>query len=242
MSAAVVEHRSPTGRGRGHAESQKAHGGFCENCSRHADGGLHDHRLNNIWQDMADDNSQIACAEGAGGFDEFALTRGEDLSAHQTRVANPASERESENKIEDAGTTECDERNGQQNSRERQERIHEDDIDEAVDASSVITGNGADDEAEDKRSEYDAAPDEHGNASTEDDAGENVAAEFVGAEPVRAGWRVESCGEIDGGGILRRDPGSEEREDYKDDDEHDAGCGQRIMARISGDPTTQRDG
>ncbi len=43
-------------------------------------------------QNVADDDAQVAGAESAGGLDEFALARGEDLSADQARVADPASE------------------------------------------------------------------------------------------------------------------------------------------------------
>ena len=45
-------------------------------------------------------------------------------------------------------------------------------------------------------------------------------------------------GKIDVGGILRRDPGGEEGEDYEDDHQHDAGRRQRIVAGGAG----ERDG
>src|ERR1700692_307818 len=90
--ATVVEHGSPTRRRRRYAESEKAHRGFGKNGSGHADGGLHDHGLNDVRQNMADDDPQIARAQSAGGFDEFALARGENLSANQTSVADPASQ------------------------------------------------------------------------------------------------------------------------------------------------------
>jgi len=44
-----------------------------------------------LGQNVADDDAQVAGAEGAGGFDEFAFASGEDLSANQAGVADPAS-------------------------------------------------------------------------------------------------------------------------------------------------------
>src|SRR5580700_8037940 len=118
MRAAVVEHRSPTRGWRGHAESEKAHSGFGEDGSGHANRRLHNHRLNNIWQNVADDDAQIAGAQGAGGFDKFALARGQYLASNQAGIADPSSEGERENKIKDAGAAEGYECNRKQNSRE----------------------------------------------------------------------------------------------------------------------------
>src|SRR5450432_3307651 len=99
MGTAVIEHRSPTRGRRWHAESEKAHGGFGENRSRHADRGLHDYGLNNVGKNVADDDAHIAGSEGAGGFHELSFARGENLTAHEPRVSHPASERQREHQI-----------------------------------------------------------------------------------------------------------------------------------------------
>ena len=90
-------------------------------------------------------------AQGARGFDEFALPRGEDLSANQTSITDPPAQRESENQIKDSRPAKGDESNGQQDSRKRQKRIHQDHVDEAIDASAVVSRNGTDDETEAER-------------------------------------------------------------------------------------------
>src|SRR5258708_39575 len=209
MGAAVVEHSSPTRGRRRYAEAKEAHGRFGQDGSGHADRGLYDHGLNNVWQNVADDDAKIAGPESAGSFDEFTLAGGENLAADQASIAYPSSERERENQIEDARTAESDERNREQNSRERQECIHQDDVDEAVDGASVVAGDGSDDKAERERGQHDATSNQHRDARAIDDARENVAAEFGGAEEVSVRWWVEPGGEVDGGGILRRDPGRE---------------------------------
>src|SRR5271169_1709934 len=91
VGAAVVEHGPPTGRRRRHAETEKAHCCFREDGSGHADGGLHDYGLNNVWENVTHNDAQVTGAEGACSFDEFTLTRCEDLSANQAGVADPSS-------------------------------------------------------------------------------------------------------------------------------------------------------
>ena len=107
---------------------------------------------------MANDDAQVAGSESARRFDEFAFTGGKNLSANEARVADPPAERERENEIEDAGTTEGDESDRQQNSGERKKRVHQDDVDETVDATTVVSGDRTDDESEGERREHNALP------------------------------------------------------------------------------------
>ncbi len=67
------------------------------------------------------------------------------------------------------------------NSGERQKCVHQHDIDEAVDAASVVSRDRADDQAKRKRGQHHAAADNHGDARAVDGARKNVAAEFVRA-------------------------------------------------------------
>src|SRR5215471_19227891 len=184
MGTAIVEHGTPACGRRRYAEAEKAHGGFGKDCACHSDGGLHNHWLNDIWQDVAHDNAQVAGAECAGCFDKFAFAGGEHLAADQARVANPSAEREREHQVEDAGTAKGNERDRQQNSRERHKRVHQHDVDEAVDASTVISSDRADNQTEPERYQHDATANKHGDARSVNDAGEDVASEFVSAEPV----------------------------------------------------------
>src|SRR2546427_9835903 len=102
MGTAIVEHGPPAGRGRGDAETKETHGGFGEDSSGHADGGLHDDRLNDVGQNVADNDAQVAGSEGARGFDEFTLAGSQDLSANQAVVAHPTAQPERKNPGEDA--------------------------------------------------------------------------------------------------------------------------------------------
>ena len=95
MRAAVVEHGSPTrGWGR-NAEPEKTHGGFGEDGAGHSDGSLNHDGLDDVRQNVANDDAQIAGAQSAGGFHEFAFAGGENLSTDEASVSNPSAERES---------------------------------------------------------------------------------------------------------------------------------------------------
>ena len=230
MRAGVVQHRSPTRGGRRHTQAQETHGRFRQNCARHADCGLHNHGLNNIWKDVAQDDAQVAGAKCTRCFDEFSFTHGQHLAAHQARVANPASKRESEHEIENSRAAEGDEGDRDEDSGERKKRIHQDDVDEAVDASSVISGKRADDESKEQRAGDDARADEHGNARSPDEAGEDVASEFVGTAEMMRRRSLEAVRKIDVGGVLRGDPRREERAEHEEDDERDSDGRQGIVA------------
>ena len=238
MRATVVQHGSPTGGWRRYTKAEKAHRSFGKNRSGHAYRGLHNDRLNNVRQDVPHDDAQVACPQRARRFDEFALARGEDLSADETSVTHPSAERESENKIENSRPSKCDERDGQQDSWKREKRIHQNHVDESIDASAVVSRDGTNDKTEAERGEYHAASDQHGNARTIDNAREDVAPKFVRAEPVRVRRSVESRRKIDRCGILGRDPGCKERKNYENDHESNADRRQRIMPC----GTAQRDG
>ena len=91
-------------------------------------------------KNVAQDDAQIACAQRARRFDEFPFANRQHLPAHQARVADPASERKRENQIENSRAAERDEGDRDENSGKRKKRIHQHDVDEAVDASAVISG------------------------------------------------------------------------------------------------------
>src|SRR5205807_5683852 len=148
-----------------------------------------------------------------GRLDEFAFAGGEDLHADKAGVANPSTEREGENEIENARAAEGDEGDGEKNSGEREECIHHHDIDEAVDGSAVVTGDGADDKAEDKRGEHHRTANQHRDARAVDDTREDVATEFVGAKPMIVRGKAKANWQVNRGGGVRGAPGCEAGDD-----------------------------
>src|SRR6185437_9201223 len=55
-----------------------------------------------------------------------------------------------------------------------------------------------------------------------DHAGKNVAAEFVGPEPVQVAGRLQACGEIQLRGIMRCNQRSEDGKDHEQNHKHNA--------------------
>ena len=164
MRAAIIEHGSPTGSRGSHTQTEKAHGSFGENGARHSNRSLHDHGLNNVGKNMADDHAQIACTKGSRSFDKFPFACGEDLRADQAGVAHPSSERERQDKIENPWPTEGNEGDSEQNSRERKKRIHHYNVEETIDVSAVVAGDRSDDQAESQRNCNHRASHQHGNS------------------------------------------------------------------------------
>ena len=188
---------------------------------------------------MAQHDAQIAGAESASGFDEFAFPRCQNLPPDQPCVTHPSAERERNHEIEDSGAAKGDERDRDQDSGKRKECVHQHHIHKAVNRSSVVSGDGTDDQSEDQRGENDAAADQHRNARTVDEARQDIAAQFIGAQPVRRRRRTQPSGKLDRGGILRCDPGSEQRKDNEYQNEHDPNRRQRIVARVSRNAASQ---
>ena len=188
----------------------------------HSDSGLHDDRLHDVGQDVADEDAEIGGSEGARGFDVFALAGGQHLGADQAGVADPSADDEGQDEVPQAGAEKGDEGDGQQDTGEREKRVHHDDVDEAVDPSAVVSGERADEGAEQERSGDHRAADDHGVAGSVEDAGEQVAAQFVGAAEVVQAGRLEADGEVDEGGIARGEERAEDGAEDKDEDERDA--------------------
>lgn len=218
VSAAVVEHGAPACGGRRNTESEKAHGGFSKDGASHPDCGLHDYRLNDVGKNVAREDTPVGGAESARGFDELALLDGQHLGADQAGVADPSADAERDDQIEDARAEKGHEGDGDENSGKRKECVHHDDVEETVGIAAVIAGDGAEDQAEKERSGDHAAAYEHGDASAVDGAGEDVAAELVGAEPVGGAWRLQAAGQVNVAGVLGRDPGGEDGKNGENDD------------------------
>lgn len=184
MRAGVVEHGAPAWRGCGDAEAEERECGFGEDDASHSDGGLDQERLHHVGQDMTEEDARAAGSEGAGGFNEFALFDSEYLGADEACVSGPAADGEGEDEILEPGAEEGRECDGEQDSGEGQESVHGEDRQEMVDPSTVVAGEASDGEAKSERDADDGDGDSEGQARSPEEAGERVAAEFVGSAPV----------------------------------------------------------
>ena len=201
VGAGLVEHGAPGGGGRRDAQAEEGESGFGEDGARHAHGGLDDQRLEDVGQDVANEQAEVRSAERTGGFDELALADCHDLGSHEPGVADPAGDGEGENEVEEAGTEEGYEGDGEQDARERKEGVGDVGVQDDVGDAAVEAGETACDEAEGERDAHDGDRDHQRDARSEEGAGEDVAAELVGAEGVSS----SGCGEAVVSGRAERD-------------------------------------
>ena len=147
MGASIVEHGAPARGGSGYSEPEKAESGFCEDGAGHADGGLHDERLQEIGQDVSRDEAQIGRTESARGFDKLALAQGEHLGSNEACIADPTGEGKGEDQIDEAGAEKRNEGDGEQDAGKRKKGVGEIDVDDGIGKSAVEACEAAGNEA-----------------------------------------------------------------------------------------------
>ena len=161
------------------------------------------------------------------------LADGEGLGAGEAGVGRPGGDRDGDDRVVDAGAQRGDEGQGQDQAREGEEDVgdpHQD----GVEPAAGIACEGADQEADRADDDRDQGDDGERDARAPDDAGVDVAAELVGAEPVGGRGRLQALGEVLGDGRLRGEPGGEggDQDQQQDDGEAD----QRHRVGAEGEP------
>ena len=172
---------------------------------------------------------EVGGAEGAGGLDVLALLDGEDLGADEAGVVDPAGESESEDEIREAGAEEGHDHDGKQDSGKGEEGVREIDVDEGVGEAAVKAGEHAEDGPQSEREGDDGDGDGEGDARSVEGAGEDVATEFVGAEPVCSGGRKKSGAEVEARGLVGSEPGSEDGGEKEKSEDDAAGESETLM-------------
>ena len=97
---------SPTGVGGLNAETQIAEGSFGEDCTGDAEDGTDEDRRQCVWQDVAEDNSQVGGAGGFGGLDVIHIPESKKLCADKSRGTHPSGQSDHESYVPDAGSDE----------------------------------------------------------------------------------------------------------------------------------------
>src|SRR6185312_5854586 len=213
MGPGVVEHSSPCGRGRLHAEAEEAESRFGEDGGRHSYGSLHDDGLQDVGENVAEHKAEVSGSQRAGGLDEFTLLHRHDLRSHQAGVAHPAGDGEGEDEVLKSWAKEGNDGNRQQNPGECEEGVGDVDVDDGVCDATEEAGCAAEDETENQRNGDDRDGNGQRNPGAVDGAGEDVASELVGAEPVMGGRTHETGIEVELGGVVGGEPRGEEGHD-----------------------------
>lgn len=222
MGTGGVEHGAPGGGGCLDAKAEEAERGFGKNGGGHAHGGLDEHGLQGVGQDRAREQAKVGGAERAGGLDELAFAHGGDLRADQARVADPGGQGQREDEVGHGGAEEGDHGYGEQDPGQGQEGVAKIDREHRINPAAVEAGERTEEEAESEREQDDSGGNGEGDPGAEEDTGENVAAEFIGAEEVMRGRRREAMQEVDAGRVVRGKPGGKDGKEHEDRDEEAA--------------------
>ena len=90
MAAPVIKHCAPARQGRRYTKPEKTERRFRQDCARHADTGLNEHRLDDVRNQVAQDDVRIGSSQRASRFDEIQLSDFENLTPNESCVTHPA--------------------------------------------------------------------------------------------------------------------------------------------------------
>src|ERR1700730_13145582 len=96
---------------------------------------------------MLHQDTDVRGTQRTCGQNELQFFDLEYLRASEARIARPAGDHQGENHFANARSEKRGERNGQQNSWERQKRVDQQQIYEAVEPATSVTGKHPDDES-----------------------------------------------------------------------------------------------
>ena len=172
--------------GRLHAEAEEAEAGLDEDGRGEVAGGNNHERPGNVGQYVAEDDAHIAEAEPFCGGDVFHLAEDEHLAADEARCAHPHAEPYGNEYLPKAFA------DGERDSKhEQQGRDGIEYVDEPhnglVYHAAKIAGDGAKQDTNGERQQHGHHAHRQRDAGADEQAGEDIAAIAVGAEPEGAG-------------------------------------------------------
>ena len=202
------DHEPPRRRRLGHACAKEGESSLGQHGGSDEDRAVDDDGLDGVGQDVADDQAPVLTADGARRFDVVRLSRLEHRGAEQACDRHPPEETEDDDHTVLTTADDGDDDDGGENVRKGQEDVggpHE----QAVEFPPVEAGHGSDDEPDRRGDEYGQHADPQRDAGAVHDAGEEVATQHVGAEPVvEAG--LLPAGRAQGLGVVGRDKRGED--------------------------------
>src|SRR6185437_6926445 len=151
VGAGVVEHGAPGGGRRLHTEAEKAERSLGEDGSGHADGSLHQYRLDDVGQDVVQHEADITRAKRARSLHKLALLHRHDLAAYETSVIDPSRERERNDEVGETRAEEGDDGDREQNARQSEKGVGEIEIDNCVRPAFIEARDAAENAADKER-------------------------------------------------------------------------------------------
>ena len=195
------QHQAPGGGRLGDAEAEEGERGFRQDRLRD-EGGEHDQiGRDHVRRHVAEDDAAVGIAGGARGIDIGHHAHRQRGGAHHARDARHDRDGDGDDQVEvDAGerggANRRDHDQRQHDDRKGQQDVHEA-LDPVVDPAAEIGRRDAEDRAERRADERRGEADHQRGARAVDDARADVAAEGVGAAPMRHGRRLQAVGGIE---------------------------------------------
>jgi len=190
----------------------------------------HDDRRQHVGKDVADGDPHVARAERLGALDvRIFLDRQRDAS-NDPGVLHAEGDTEDGGNVPDRRTEQGHDRHQEQERRKRHPRV-DPALQPQVEAPAEISREHADRRGQNASDQYGAEADVERDARAVDQARQEIAAELIGPEPVRAVHRDEALGQARLREAVRRDDIREHR--GREHDHHDGAAdrAERLLAQ-----------
>ncbi len=144
--------------------------------------------------------------ERAGRLDILALANGHDLRPDKAGVAGPSADGQSQHQVGKPWSEKCGECDGQQNAGQGEKGIHRKGGKRGIDPAAEVAGEPPTARPSAQRDGNNADGDGKRKTCAPEQARESIAAQFVGSGPVRGRRALKSVDQVDGRGIVGREP------------------------------------
>lgn len=229
----IVEHGSPGRSGGLDTEAEKAQRGFGEYRSGHPYSGLYQEGLQNVGQDVAKHQMQIAGTQRSSRLNVFALLYAEHLGSHQACVVDPSGKSEGKDEVREAGSEKRDDGDREKDSRKSKEGVSEIDVDDRIGEASVESGQHAEGNAQGKGERDDGGGYDERDSRSIERSRKYVAAKFIGAKPVGGRGGKKPCTEVQMRRVVGGQPGSEEGAKQKECEHQAAGKSEAMLRELT---------
>ena len=230
-----MEHPAPTRRGWLLANPQEAQAGFDQQGEAESERQLDDDGRGDVRHDMASEQPLGGGTKAPSRFDVGLLPDGDDLAPEQSHEARHEHDGNGDGGVVDVSTQQRGHGQGHDERREREEGVHRP-HDHRVDCTSEEPGHQAERDGDDGSQTDDLERGPQRDASSPDQAAENVAAQVVRPEPVRGRRSGVDGVDVSGVGRVRCDQGRADGSDDHHEEEDQAGDGPSLMEESDPEP------
>ncbi len=225
----VEQHVAPTGKGRLDAQPQVAEAGLGQDGVAQVEGGVDDDGGHGVGQDVPQNDSPVGTPHHPGRVHELHFPQREEGAANDARQAHPPEDHQDADDLPDGPLPQAgkDQEQGQAGNGEHEVgETHQQGVDEA----SIVSRDGADEDAGQGAQKGCRETHEEGDAPSLQQPRQDVAAQLVRPQPVGRGGRLQMLLQIDPAVAVRREPGSQQRGQGDDSQEAQRDHGQAMPA------------